>query len=201
MLACLLKHSPCNFLQGRSSAQTGLAKHACTALLASDQMPAFVPSFCCGLVALHAAPPPAAQTAVCVLCQQMLCTPHSAKVLRSTGGLVQHAGKQGCSGQSTDSTDSTGLLRNRLLVAANAALVSLTGNPDTHFGLVNEGAAPALVATLQYGKADCISSSHLVFCIFALLPIFMDRHCLHTALLRSGQLCKSSPWTQYGLRS
>ena len=38
-------------------------------------------------------------------------------------------------------------------MAANAALVSLTGNPDTHFGIVNEGAAPALVATLQYGKA------------------------------------------------
>ncbi|DBA77036.1 TPA: hypothetical protein ACH3X1_009624 [Trebouxia sp. C0004] len=63
-------------------------------------------------------------------------------------------GPQGCSGQSTDSTDSTGLLRNRLLVAANAALVSLTGNPDTHFGLVNEGAAPALVATLQYGTVN-----------------------------------------------
>lgn len=44
------------------------------------------------------------------------------------------------------------LLRDRLLVAANAALVSLTGNPDTHFGIVNEGVAPALVATLQHGK-------------------------------------------------
>ncbi len=125
-------------------------------------MPALDPSLCHRLVALHAA-----HTAVCVLCQHMPWTPHSATAVRFIGGLVQLAGKQGCSGQSTDSTDNTdrtGLLRNRLLVAANAALVSLTGNPDTHFGLVNEGAAPALVATLQYGKANCISSSHLPFC-------------------------------------
>lgn len=49
------------------------------------------------------------------------------------------------------------LLRDRLLVAANAALVSLTGNPDTHFGIVNEGAAPALVATLQHGMPSLLS--------------------------------------------
>ena len=42
-------------------------------------------------------------------------------------------------------------MRDRLLVAANAALASLAGNADTHFATVNEGAAPALVATLQHG--------------------------------------------------
>ena len=100
----------------------------------------------------------------------MLETPHKAKLLRFVGSVVQPVGKQGGSGQSTDSTDCTdsvGLLRSRLLVAANAALVSLTGNPDTHFGLVNEGAAPALVATLQYGKVHCILLSHLAFCTLA----------------------------------
>ena len=48
-------------------------------------------------------------------------------------------------------------MRDRLLVAANAALVSLTGNPDTHFGIVNEGAAPALVATLQHGMPTLLA--------------------------------------------
>ena len=43
-------------------------------------------------------------------------------------------------------------MRDRLLVAASAALVSLAGNPDMHFRLINEGAAPALVATLQNGE-------------------------------------------------
>ena len=45
----------------------------------------------------------------------------------------------------------SGLVRDRLLVAANAALASLAGNADTHFAMVNEGAAPALVAALQHG--------------------------------------------------
>ena len=47
---------------------------------------------------------------------------------------------------------SAGLRRDKLLVAANAALASLAGNADTHFAMVNEGAAPALVATLQHGE-------------------------------------------------
>ena len=46
-------------------------------------------------------------------------------------------------------------------MAANAALVSLTGNPDTHFGIVNEGAAPALVATLQHGMPSLLSAIFL----------------------------------------
>ena len=45
----------------------------------------------------------------------------------------------------------SGLVRDRLLVAANAALASLAGNADTHFAMVNEGAAPALVTALQHG--------------------------------------------------
>lgn len=49
------------------------------------------------------------------------------------------------------------LQQDRLLVAANAALLSLLDNADTHFAAVNEGAAPALVATLQHGKlAICL---------------------------------------------
>lgn len=48
-----------------------------------------------------------------------------------------------------------GLVRDRLLVAANAALASLAGNADTHFAMVNEGAAPALVAALQHGNFLC----------------------------------------------
>ena len=156
-------------------------------------MPAFDPSFlslpCCFTCCTTSS----STTALCALCQELLWTPHNPQVLRSIGSLVQYAGKPGCSGQSTDITDSTGLLRNRLLVAANAALVSLTGNPDTHFGLVNEGAAPALVATLQYGKADCILSSHLAFCILA--HLHMDRHWLHTTA-QAGQSCKSNSWTR-----
>ncbi|KAL3161961.1 hypothetical protein ABBQ38_009041 [Trebouxia sp. C0009 RCD-2024] len=46
------------------------------------------------------------------------------------------------------------LVKDRLLVAANAALASLAGNADTHFAMVNEGAAPALVATLQHGSLN-----------------------------------------------
>ena len=37
--------------------------------------------------------------------------------------------------------------------AANAAMVSLATNADNHLGLVSLGLAPALVATLQAGKA------------------------------------------------
>ncbi len=150
-------------------------------------MPAFDPSFlllpCCFTCCTTSS----STTALCALCQQLLWTPHNPQVLRSIGSLVQYADKAGCSGQSTDSTDSTdstGPLRNRL-VAANAALVSLTGNPDTHFGLVNEGAAPALVATLQYGKADCILSSHLAVCILAHLhgQTLASYHCSGWAIV------------------
>lgn len=59
----------------------------------------------------------------------------------------------GHKGQSGDGHrgQASGLVRDRLLVAANAALASLAGNADTHFAMVNEGAAPALVAALQHG--------------------------------------------------
>lgn len=56
-----------------------------------------------------------------------------------------------------------GLVKDRLLVAANAALASLAGNADTHFAMVNEGAAPALVAALQYGTSPCIFRHSSIF--------------------------------------
>ena len=60
----------------------------------------------------------------------------------------------GLSSSSQSARAQTALRRDRLLVAASAALVSLASNPDTHFRLINEGAAPALVAVLQNGRAD-----------------------------------------------
>ena len=72
-----------------------------------------------------------------------------------TSGTISHLAG-GASDKAPGSENAT-LLRDRLLVAANAALVSLTGNSDTHFGIVNEGAAPALVATLQHGMPSLLS--------------------------------------------
>lgn len=39
----------------------------------------------------------------------------------------------------------------RVSRAANAAVVSLAGNADTHFCLVNEGLVPALITCLSSG--------------------------------------------------
>ena len=61
-----------------------------------------------------------------------------------------------------DSTQGAGLVQDRLLVAANAALASLAGNADTHFVMVNEGAAPALVATLQHGQLHLLHTICLI---------------------------------------
>lgn len=60
------------------------------------------------------------------------------------------SGYKSAQGRAVSNADK--LQQDRLLVAANAALLSLLDNADTHFVAVNEGAAPALVATLQHGK-------------------------------------------------
>lgn len=60
-----------------------------------------------------------------------------------------------------------GPVRDRLLVAATAALASLAGNADTHFAMVNEGAAPALVAALQHGTFPCnFMHAHCCCCYY-----------------------------------
>lgn len=68
--------------------------------------------------------------------------------------------------------DAERLQRDRLLVAANAALLSLLDNADTHFGVVNEGAAPALVATLQHGRPHLFFFFFIMF--FILFFFFFD---------------------------
>lgn len=59
-------------------------------------------------------------------------------------------------------------MRDRLLVAANAALASLAGNADTHFAMVNDGAAPALVATLQHGQLPLLPNT------VCLIPVLIN---------------------------
>lgn len=64
---------------------------------------------------------------------------------------TENAGRSG-SNDAKSLQDRQKLEKDRLLVAANAALLSLLDNADTHFGVVNEGGAPALVTILQYGE-------------------------------------------------
>lgn len=65
---------------------------------------------------------------------------------------VSGGGESSSSVQRKHRNNADKLHQDRLLVAANAALLSLLDNADTHFAAINEGAAPALVTTLQYGK-------------------------------------------------
>lgn len=93
----------------------------------------------------------------------------------------------GHKGHSTDGHrgQAFSLVKDRLLVAANAALASLAGNADTHFAMVNEGAAPALVAALQHGT----------------FPLCMPAFRLHIASLmlhhwyKGYKLVNDSPWS------
>lgn len=90
-------------------------------------------------------------------------------------GDVQNDGQRG---QDADGHrgQAAGLVRDRLLVAANAALASLAGNADTHFAMVNEGAAPALVAPLQHGTLPCHCALHACQSVMPLLLSF--KNCL-----------------------
>lgn len=111
------------------------------------------------------------------LCPQTTFTIKSHAIFNKNRSEYTGAGDAQNDGQRRQDADrrrgqAASLVRDRLLVAANAALASLAGNADTHFAMVNEGAAPALVAALQHGTLPCHCAWHACPWIMPLLLSF-----------------------------